>query len=114
MRPAKTVKSVNLRSGPGVHYAVIDQLEPDYPLIVHIEQNGWKSVTAKARDARPKDQCGWIDSRFVELVPFIVPDKPKDEPLDDLHFCFLRPSEWLWVIGVTFTFVALAALYWLG
>jgi hypothetical protein len=108
MKPAKTTTSVNLRRGPARQYASLDELEPGYPLIVHSKVNGWWRVTAKAKGARLKDQDGYIDSRFVELVPVII----ADEPIPDFHDCLLRPPEWLWVIGsVAMCALVIALIY---
>ena len=94
MKPARTTSSVNLRLGPARQYASLDELEKHYPLIVHNKVDGWWRVTAKAYGLRLKDQEGYIDSRFVELLPVIVADEPLPE-CDPL----LRLPEWLWVIG---------------
>lgn len=94
MKPARTKSPVNLRTGPSVSYPFVDQLEKHYPLIVHSKDDGWWKVTAKAYGLRLKDQEGYIDSRFVELLPVIIADEPLPE-CDPL----LRPPEWLWVIG---------------
>ena len=80
MKPARTTSSVNLRRGPAKQYKSIDELEKHYPLIVHNKVDGWCRVTAKAQGLRLKDQEGYIDSRFVELLPVIVADEPKDDP----------------------------------
>ena len=107
MKPARTTSPVNLRIGPARQYASIDELEKHYPLIVHSRVDGWWKVTAKAQGLRLKDQDGYIDGRFVELLPVIIAD---DDP-DDLHFHLLRPSEWRWVIGfAAFAVLVLAAI----
>lgn len=105
MKPARTTSSVNLRRGPSWQYASIDELEKHYPLIVHSKIDGWYKVTAKAYGARLKDQEGYIDSRFVELLPVIIADEVPDfrEPL-------LRPPEWLWVIGSVAVVILVIAL----
>ena len=107
MKPARTTSSVNLRTGPARQYASLDELEKHYPLIVHSRVDGWWKVTAKAQGLRLKDQEGYIDSRFVELLPVIIADEPQD---DDLHFYLLRPSEWRWVIGGAVAFLVIAAV----
>lgn len=82
MKPAITTRSANLRSGPGTNFGVRDELEPNYPLLVRIEQNGWYYVVAKAHGKRTSDQEGWIDSRFVKIV---TPHVPSDDPPNDRH-----------------------------
>lgn len=106
MKPARTTSSVNLRTGPSVSYLWVDKLEKHYPLIVHNKVDGWWRVTAKAYGARLKDQEGYIDSRFVELLPVIVADEDHPPPKPAR---LLRMPEW-WQVGIVIVLIALGAL----
>jgi hypothetical protein len=107
MRAGKTLVSANLRSGPGVRYGILDKLEPDYPLDVHIIQNGWLSVTAKAKKPRTQDQCGWIDSRIVEILP--------DHPATPPPLQYFKPDRLLrgpeWIVGAIIAALVLCGVY---
>lgn len=95
-RIGKTKVSANLHKSPGSK-RIIDQLEPNYPLIVHDDKDGmWLHVTARPKGQRTESQDGFIDCRLVEVF------KPE---------VLLRPSEWR-VLYVALGAPVLFALLW--
>lgn len=56
-----TGDNVNIRSGPGIGFAKVDQFSTGTRLPVLAEQSGWYQVQL------PSGQTGWIISRYVRL-----------------------------------------------
>ena len=70
--PAIATGGVNVRTGAGTQYAVVDQLQPGEPVDVGQCQGSWCYITHNGPD-------GWVSSNFLAAGGAV----PDEEPVPD-------------------------------
>lgn len=56
--PARATGSVHVRSGPSIHYRIVDALRPGEPVDIRNCRGGWCYVTHRGPD-------GWVSASFL-------------------------------------------------
>lgn len=76
---AVATSSVNVRSGPGTGYSVVDVLEPGQPVSIEGRSGGWCAVSK----AGPN---GWVSCNYLSGASFDGPRRFNQAPSVTLQF----------------------------
>ncbi len=98
--PAASKSALNVRSGPGVNYRVIDSLyKGERVKVGECVSNGWCYITQKGPN-------GWVSAKYLRPISvprkprYIIPSKPRQTPPISFGFTISSNGNFTFGLGV--------------